>query len=102
MEKKMCTVCNIEKNINNFYKKFSDCKDCKRARGLKRYNSKKDKISNQQKNIMDKIEINYYRNKMTTEIKNTDFKDLVRSYVELENKIKTLEENFKINDSENN
>ena len=30
------------------------------------------------------------------------FKELVRSYVELENRLKALEENFSINDSESN
>ena len=37
---------------------------------------------------------NEYRNK-----RNTDFKDLVISYVELENKLKLLEEKLEINDS---
>ena len=49
MHTKMCTICNIEKDINNFYKKYSECIDCNRARGLKRYYEKKDKISNQHK-----------------------------------------------------
>ena len=38
---------------------------------------------------------NDYRNK-----RSTDYKELQRSYVELENKLKALEEKFKINDSE--
>ena len=42
-------MCNIEKHINNFYKKYSECRDCNRTRGLKRYYENKDKISNQQK-----------------------------------------------------
>ena len=40
---------------------------------------------------------NDYRNK-----RNTDFKDLDRTYVELGNSLKALEEKFKVNDSENN
>ena len=28
MDNKICTACNIEKHINNFYKKYSECKDC--------------------------------------------------------------------------
>ena len=48
MNTKICTVCTIEKDINNFYKKYSECIDCNRARGLKRYYENKDKISNQQ------------------------------------------------------
>ena len=49
MESKICTQCNIEKDINNFYKKYSECKDCNIKRGVKRYYDNKDKISNQQK-----------------------------------------------------
>ena len=64
MGSKICTQCNIEKHINNFYKKYSECKDCNIKRGVKRYYDIKDKISMQQKYIMKKIEINFYRNKM--------------------------------------
>ena len=49
MHTKTCSVCNIEKHINNFYKRLSECKDCNRARGLERFYDIKYKISNQQK-----------------------------------------------------
>ena len=49
MDTKTCSVCSIEKHINNFYKKYTECKDCNRARGLKRYYESKDKKSVQQK-----------------------------------------------------
>ena len=42
-------MCNMQKDINNFYKKFSESKDCNRTRGLERYYKNKDKISNQRK-----------------------------------------------------
>ena len=71
MENKICTVCKMEKHINNFYRKYSECRDCNIKRGVKRYYNNKDKISFQQKNIMKKIEKNYYRNKMITETKET-------------------------------
>ena len=29
MDTKLCTICNIEKNTNNFYKKYTECIDCK-------------------------------------------------------------------------
>ena len=64
MESKICTQCNIEKHINNFYKKYSECKDCNIKRGVKRHYDNKNKISMQQKCIMKKIEINFHRNKM--------------------------------------
>ena len=50
----MCTICNIEKHINNFYKKCSECIDCNRTRGLKCYYENKAKISNQQKMYYEK------------------------------------------------
>ena len=51
----------MEKHVNNFYKKYSECKDCNRKRGLKRYYENNDKTSNQQKIIMRKIETKFYR-----------------------------------------
>ena len=49
MNTKMCTICNIEKDINNFYRNDSESTECNCARVLKRYYENKDKISNQQK-----------------------------------------------------
>ena len=89
------------KNINNFYKKYSECRDCNIKRGVKRYFDNKDEISIQQKVYYEKNrdkllqKQNDYRNK-----RNTEYKDLVRSYAELQNKLKALEENSSINDSE--
>ena len=34
MERKTCTMCNMEKYINNFYKTYSECKDCNAQEGL--------------------------------------------------------------------
>ena len=96
MDSKICTQCNIEKHINNFYKKYSECKDCNIKRGVKRYYDNKDKISNQQKiyyeRNRDKLlqKQNNYNKK-----RSTDYKELHRSYVELQNKLKALEEKFK-------
>ena len=93
MDNKTCTVCKIEKHINNFYKRYSECKDCNIKRGVKRYFNNKDKISIQQKIYYDKNrdkllqKQNDHRNKRIAE-----FRDLVLSYVELENRLKTLEE----------
>ena len=103
MESKNCTQRIIEKHINNFYKKYSECKDCNIKRGGKRYFDNKDKISIHQKisyeNNRDKLlrKQNDYRSK-----RNTDFKELHRSYVELQNKLKALGEKNNLNDSEIN
>ena len=96
MDNKSCTVCKIGKHINNFYKRYSECKDCNIGRGVKRYFDNKDKISIQQKVYHeengDKLlqKQNDYRNKS-----NTEFKDLDRSDAELQGKLKALEEKVK-------
>ena len=95
MNTQMCTICNIEKNINNVYKKYSECN---RTRGLKRYYENKEKISSQQKNYYEKS-----REKLLLQKQNkrgVQFRDLAISYVELENKLKALEEKMKLNGSE--
>ena len=93
MDTKMCTMCNIEKHINNFYKKFSEERDCNRTRGLKRYYENKVKVSNQQKvyyeKNMGKIILQKKKNR------SIQIRDLFISYVELENKFKALEEKLK-------
>ena len=71
METKICTMCNIEKDINNRYKKVSECRDCNRTRGLKRYYENKDKISNQQKKFYEKKEKKYYYRNKTLEVYNS-------------------------------
>ena len=101
MDTKICRMCNIEKHINNCYKKYSECRECNRGRGLKRYYENKDKISNQQKTYYEKN-----REKILLHKKNNrtlQIRDLVISFVELENRLKATEEklkNLSKNDSE--
>ena len=52
MENKTCTVCNIEKQINNFHRRYSECNDCDIKRVVKRYHDKKDELSIQQKKLL--------------------------------------------------
>ena len=101
MDTKICSMCNIEKHINDFYKKYSVCRDCNRARGLKRYYENKDKISNQQKISYEKNREKKLLQKQNN--RSIQFRDLVASYVELENRLKVTEEklkNLSIKDSE--
>ena len=101
MNTKMCIICNIEKDINNFYKKCSECIDCKRTRGLKRYYENKEKISNQQKFYYEKNREKILLQKQNN--RSIQFRELVISYVELENRLKATEEklkNLSINESE--
>ena len=93
MENKTCTVCIIEKTINNSYKSYSECNDCNIKRGVKPYYNIKDNVSIQQKlyykKNRDKLlqKQNDYRNK-----RNTDYKELLKPYVELRDRLKALGE----------
>ena len=101
MNSKVSVVCKIEKSFNNFYNKYRECKQCNIKRSTRRYYENKDKISMQQKIYYEKNrdkllqKQNEDRNK-----RNTDYKDLVKSNDEIQNKLKALKENFKINESE--
>ena len=98
MDTKTCSLCNIEKYINNFYKKYSECRDCNRATGLKRYYENKEKIPNQQKICCEKNTEKILLQKQNNRC--IKIRDLFINYVELENKLKALEEKLKLNDSE--
>ena len=84
MESKICTQCNIEKHINNFYKKYSECKDCNIKRAVKRYYDNKKKYQCNKKHIMKEVEINFYRNKMIIVKKEAqiirNYKDAILNY----------------------
>ena len=98
MDSKICTRCNIEKSIEDFYNKYTECKVCNSNRSLKHYHENKDKIPNQRKLYYEKN-----RDKLLQKQNNRyiNYKELVKSYAELENKLKALQEKMKINDSEN-
>ena len=98
MNTKTSTKCNIEKRTLNFYEKYTECKDCNRTWGLKRYYENKDKKLEQQENYYEKNREKVLLQKQNN--RSIQFRDLVISYVELENKLKALEERLKINDSE--
>ena len=89
MERKICTHCNIEKNIEGFYNKYTECKICNSKISLKRYYENKDKISNQKKLYYEK---NREKLLQKQNDRYTNYKELHRSYVELQNKLKMMEE----------
>ena len=79
MENKICTLCNIEKHINNFYERYSECKDCNIKRGVKRYYDNKDKISMQQKIYYEKNRDKLYRNKLIITKKESQ---IIKNYID--------------------
>ena len=95
MDRKICVFCNIEKSIDNFYNKYRECKPCNIKRSTKRkyLYENKDKISNQQKLYYEKNREKILLQKQNN--RSIQFRDLVVSYVELENRLKALEEKIK-------
>ena len=70
--KKLCRMCNIEKDIDNFYKGYSECKECNIKRVMKRYNENKNEVLQQRRN------------------KYAHFKDIDNRFKALEKKINCL------------
>ena len=91
MESRVYVIWNTEISIDKIYHKYRKCKPCNIERSTKRYYDNKDKFSKQQKINFEKNrekllqKQNDCRNK-----RNTDYKELNRSYVELQNKIKSI------------
>ena len=96
MENKNCSHCNIEKTIEDFYNKYTECKICKSNRSSKRYYENKHILS-----IQRKIYYGEKREKLLQKEKNRyiNYKELFSSSVELEKKLKVMEEKFKVIDS---
>ena len=65
MESKLFSMCIMEKHIEEFYNNYTENKNCKNVRSLKRYFENKDKITIQRKVYLKKTKIIYYRNKKT-------------------------------------
>ena len=49
METKVCVICKTEKNIDDFYNNYRECKPCNILGSTRRSYQNKDKISNQHK-----------------------------------------------------
>ena len=88
MDSKICGIRHTEKSIDVFYNKYRECKPFNNKRSLKRYYEKKRKISNQKK-------LFYEKNRDKLLQKQNDryihFEELLKNYVEIGNRQKTLE-----------
>ena len=89
MDSKVCVICKTEDSIDNFHNKYRECKQFGNRKSLKSYHENKDKISNQQK-------VYYGMNSDKSLPKQNDryihFKELLRNYVEYENRLRALVE----------
>ena len=47
MHRKICTTCNLEKTIEDFYNKYRECKNCKSKSNFKRFYENEENLSNQ-------------------------------------------------------
>ena len=56
MEKKTCSMCNIEKQIEDFQRKKRECENCNSRRSLNYYYDNKDEMSSERKYIVKKKE----------------------------------------------
>ena len=79
MDNETCTVCNIEKHINNFYKKIQKVKVVISKEVLNLPMIRKIKYQFNKRYIMKKIEIDFYRNRMITETKETQ---IINNYLD--------------------
>ena len=67
MGSRICSMCNIDKQIKDFYIKFVESEVCNSRRVLESY-YKNDKVSNQRRIYYEKIKEFYYRNKLLIDI----------------------------------
>ena len=99
MESNVCVICNTERSFDNFYNNYRECKLCNIKRSLKSYYENKDEISNQQKIYYDEKSDKSLQKQRNSYI---SVNELHRSYVEIQNRLKALEEKTSIKDSESN
>ena len=101
MYSKVCVVCIIEKSIDNFYNKYRECKQCNIQRSMKRYYENKDKLTKQRKIYYEKNrDVLLAKSKLNQQNRNYERKIYKQQVEELNKKLKSLEEKFKINYSE--
>ena len=91
METKVCVICKTEKNIDNFYNKYRECKPCNILRSTRRYYENKDKISNQHKIYYEKNrDVLLAKSKVNQQNKNYERKKYKQQVQEFNQKLQFL------------
>ena len=91
METKVCVFCNFEKNIDNFYNTYRECKQCNIQRSMKRYYENKHKISNQLKIYYEKNrDVLLAKSKLNQQKRNYDRKIYKQQVQKLNQKFQDL------------
>ena len=91
MESRVCVICNTEKNIENFYNKYRECKQCTIQRSMKRYYENEDKLSNQRKLYYEKNrDVLLAKSKLNQQNGNYESKIYKQQIEELNKKLETL------------
>ena len=91
METKVCVICKTEKNVDNFYNKYRECKPCNILRSTRRYYENKDKISNQHKIYNEKIrDVILAKSKINQQNRNYERKIYKQQVQELNQKLQDL------------
>ena len=89
--------------MDNFYNKYRECKQCNIQRSMKRYHENKGELSNQRKKYYEKNrDVLLAKSKLNQQNRNYERKIYKQQVEELNKKLKSLEEKFKINESEKN
>ena len=88
MDSKVCVVFNTEKNIDNFYNKYRECKPCKIQRSMNHYYQNKDKRSNQRKLYFEKNrDVLLAKSKLNQQNRNYERKKYKQQVEELNKKL---------------
>lgn len=104
MEKKVCSLCKLEKNISDFYfnntrkKPTSRCKECLNILALNRYNKNKEKIKQYKKEYYMKNKEKILLNSKENYVDNLDYKKEQSKEYYYKNKIKKNEYSKKYNE----
>ena len=95
MDSNVCVICNIEKSIDNFYNKYTECKQCNIKRSMKRYYENKDKLSNQRKYYYEKNrDVLLAKSKLNQQNRNYERKIYKQHIEELNKKLEEFTQAF--------